>query len=151
MKPRSKTSRKPLKKKQNGKRTTKKNTKKHKQTHQARCKKGRVMLGGAEAEAEANKLNKELNEMSRWKFAKRTALSEQTPDIQIKENYITGYTKEGRAKEEDAQIRAEEEDAQIRAQHYPPPPPGAFEAYVSLVVVGGGVIGLIALFGITRN
>jgi len=42
MKPRSKTSRKPLKKKQNGKRTTKK----HKQTHQARRKKSRGMIEG---------------------------------------------------------------------------------------------------------
>ena len=46
MKPRSKTSRKPLKKKQNGERTTKKNTKKHKHPPQARRKKSRGMLGG---------------------------------------------------------------------------------------------------------
>ena len=56
MKPRSKTSRKPLKKKQNGKRTTKrttkKNTKKHKQTHQARSKKSRGMIGGEDVGSE---------------------------------------------------------------------------------------------------
>lgn len=61
MKPRSKTSRKPLKKKQNGKRTTKKNTKKHKQTHQARRKKGRVMLGGGNFAGQNDSDNKLAN------------------------------------------------------------------------------------------
>jgi len=146
MKPRSKTSRKPLKKKQNGKRTTKKNTKKHKQTHQARSKKSRGMIGGAEAKAV--ELNKEIEGMSRLSFAKNNALSAQTSDKKQKENNITGYTKEERANEEDAQIRAEEEDAQIRAQHYPPPPPGALKAYVILA----GAIGLYAiLFGNDLN
>lgn len=131
MKSRSKTSRKPLKKKQNGKRTTKKNTKKHKQTHQARSKKSRGMIGGV-----AKNLNKEIG------FAKENALFAQTSDIEKKAKKITGYTEEERAEEEDAQIRAEELHRG---------PPGALKAYVSLVVVGGGVIGLIALFGITRN
>ena len=101
MKPRSKTSRKPLKKKQNGKRTTKKNTKKHKQTHQARSKKSRGMIGGADA-AQVGLLSHD------------------------------------------------EISAQKEAEFYPLSP-GALKASGKLVVVGGGVIGLIALFVITRN
>lgn len=148
MKPRSKPSRKPLKKTQNGNRTTKKNTKKHKQTHQARRKKNRGMLGGAEAEAKAKELNKEIKEMSRLNFAKNNALSAQTSDIKIKENNITGYTKEERAEEE---MRVEEEDAQIRAEQLHRGPPGTLKASVSLVGLGGLAVGLYALFGIDRN
>lgn len=101
MKPRSKTSRKPLKKKQNGKRTTKKNTKKHKQTHQARSKKSRGMIGGADADQVGLLSNGEIS-------------------------------------------------AQKEAEIYPLSP-GALKVSGKLVVVGGGVIGLIALFVITRN
>lgn len=104
MRPRSKTSRKPLKKKQNGKRTTKKNTKKHKQTHQARSKKSRGMIGGAEA-ADAAQVGL---------------------------------------------LSHDEISAQKEAEFYPLSP-GALKASGKLVVVGGGVIGLIALFVITRN
>jgi len=56
MKPRSKTSRKPLKKKQNGKRTTKK----HKQTHQARRKKSRGMIGGVRGEGTSAVADKDI-------------------------------------------------------------------------------------------
>ena len=104
MKPRSKTSRKPLKKKQNGKISTKKNTKKHKQTHKARRKRDVFCLGGGEA-----------------------ADGAQVGLLSNEEIY-----------------------AQKEAEFYPLSP-GALKASGKLVVMGGGVIGLIALFVITRN
>ena len=116
MKPRSKTSRKPLKKKQNGKRTTKKNTKKHKQTHQARRKKGRVMLGGENNTSSVNEssVNESNNDTDRKKGSqnKEGKILGHNPDQRVVWNTVTRPERE-RAEEWD-----EQEHAQILAEEF---------------------------------
>ena len=138
MKPRSKTSRKPLKKKQNGKRTTKKNTKKHKQTHQARSKKSRGMIGGGDVwKTRGNELNRELAKFSRSEFA------EEEKEL----------AKEKKRAEEEEALADDERARDLRAQnnahdfHKRPPKFFLNIAVAALTLSFGGY----ALFGIDRN
>ena len=134
MKPRSKTSRKPLKKKQNGKRTTKrttkKNTKKHKQTHQARSKKSRGMIGGVNVnESNDNKSNNEHNH---------------TTDEHYKWN-MTHHEREQAEREWAEQVRWQS----LAEGLHRGPRPRFLKAY--FVGVGGLAVVLYALFGNDLN